>query len=113
MPPKLSNTAASWAMCRSSSQPSVRVNIFLFRASNHRALSRVMSSGMCKDAEGAVSPLKVKTVKNRVDDPVDASDVYETYHRPGSPSDLYKNTFDDVGGAQFPPQVRRKAEKVE
>ena len=72
-----------------------------------------MSSLLCKNFEGAVSPLQVKTVKNRVDDPVDASDVYETDHGSSPAPDLYKNSFDDVGGAQFPPQVARKAEKVE
>jgi hypothetical protein len=44
----------------------------------------VMSSGLCKDAEGAVAPLEVKALKDGVDDSVDTGDVDETDDRPGA-----------------------------
>lgn len=40
----------------------------------------VMSSGLCKNPEGAIAPFKVETVKDRIDNPVDAGQVNETDH---------------------------------
>ena len=73
----------------------------------------VMTSGLCKHAEGAVSPLEIESVKNRIDNPVDAVHVDKTDHRPSSPPDFYKNTLDDIGSAQLGPQVAREAEKAQ
>jgi hypothetical protein len=43
-------------------------------------------------------------LKDRVDDAVDAWDIYKADHGPGAP-DLYKNAFNEIGGAQLPPQI--------
>src|SRR3954453_4387453 len=72
-----------------------------------------MSSGLCKNPEGAVAPFKVETVKDGVDDAVDAGHVHETDHGARTPPDLYKNTLDDIGGAKLAPQVARKTEETE
>jgi hypothetical protein len=40
-----------------------------------------MSSGLCKTLEGAVAPVKVETVKDRIDNLVDAGPIYKTDHR--------------------------------
>jgi len=63
----------------------------------------VMSSGLCKNLEGAVAPFQIKPVKDRVDDPVDAGHVDEAHHRSGAPSDLYENPLDHVRRPQLPP----------
>src|SRR5947209_12596256 len=72
-----------------------------------------MSSGLCKHAEGAVSPVKIESVKNGIDNAVDAVHVDKTDHRPSSAPDFYKNTLDDIGSAQLGPQVAREAEKAQ
>lgn len=67
-----------------------------------------MSSSMCKKAEGAIFPLLVKTVKDGVDDALDAGQVHEPDHRACPSAHLDEASFDDVGGTQLPSQVRRK-----
>jgi len=69
----------------------------------------VMSSGLCKNLEGAAPPFQVEPV----DDPVDAGHVDEAHHRPGAPSDLHENPLDHLGRPQLPPQVLGKAEEAQ
>ena len=66
---------------------------------------------MCKNPEGAVSPFEVESVKNGVDDPVDAVHIEKADHGPSAAPNLHKDTLDDIGGAQFFPERRRKAEE--
>ena len=73
----------------------------------------VMSSGVCKNSEGASLPFQVETMKDRIDDPIDAGHVHKAHHGSSAPPDLYKNTLDDVGGAKFAPQVPRKTEEAQ
>src|ERR1700687_4611184 len=67
--------------------------------------TKVMSRGLCKNAEGAIFPFQVKALEDGVNDPVHAFYVHKADHRPGSSAHLHETTLDDVGGAQFLPQM--------
>ena len=41
-----------------------------------------MSSSLCKNLEGAIFPLQVEAVEDRVDDAVHAFDIHQADHRP-------------------------------
>ena len=71
----------------------------------------VMSSCLCKNPEGAVFPFQVKALEDGINDAIDALDVHKAHHRPSAPSYLNETTLDDIGGAQFSPQVPGKAEE--
>jgi hypothetical protein len=58
-----------------------------------------MSSRLCKNLEGAVSPLQVEPVKDRIDNPIHTLNIHKTNHRPGAPPHLDKATLDHIGGA--------------
>src|SRR5713101_1252018 len=70
-----------------------------------------MSSSLCKKAEGAVFPLLVEAMEDGVDDAFDAEFVDEADHGAGAAAHFHEAAFDDVGGAQFAPQVRRHLKK--
>ena len=70
-----------------------------------------MSSGLCKNFEGAVAPFKIETVKDRIDNAVDAGHIDEADHGPCAPPDFYKNPLDQIGGEQLPPERLGKAVK--
>jgi len=72
-----------------------------------------MSSGLCKNLEGAVPPFQIESVKDRVDNPVDAGHVDEAHHRPGAPPDLHEDPLNHIRRSQLPPQVLRKTEKAQ
>ena len=72
-----------------------------------------MSSGLCKKAEGAIFPLLVEAMEDGVDDAFDAEFVDEADHRAGAAADFHEAAFDDVGSAQFAPQMRRQVEEPE
>jgi hypothetical protein len=61
---------------------------------------KVMSSCLCKKAEGTVPPfvLLVVTIEDGIDDPVHAGDVHQANHRPSSSAHLDKAALDHVGG---------------
>jgi hypothetical protein len=65
-----------------------------------------MSSGLCKKLEGAVFPLQVESLEDRVSDAVYAFDVHEADHGPSASSHFHEAALDDVGGAQLPEAVR-------
>ena len=65
------------------------------------------SSYLCKKAEGAVFPLLVEAMEDGVDNAFDAEFVDEADHGAGAAAHLHKASLDDVGGAQFAPQVLR------
>src|SRR6266849_5729034 len=71
----------------------------------------VMSSCLCKKAEGAVFPLLVEAMEDGVDDALDAEFVDEADHGARAAAHLHEAAFDDVGGAQFAPQVLRHVEE--
>jgi hypothetical protein len=64
-----------------------------------------MSSCLCKKAEGAVFPLLVEAMEDGVDDAFDAEFVDEADHGARAAAHFHEAAFDDVGGAQFAPQV--------
>jgi hypothetical protein len=74
----------------------------------------LMSSCLCKKAEGAIPPFVplVVSVEDRIDDSVDARDVNEAHHRAGAAANFHKAPLDDVGRAQLSPDVPGKAEEV-
>ena len=55
-----------------------------------------MSSCLCKNLEGAIFPLQVEAMKDRVDNAVHAFDIHKADHRPGPSPDLDEQAFDDV-----------------
>ena len=65
------------------------------------------SSCLCKKSEGAVFPLLVEAMEDGVGDTLDAELVDEADHGPRSAANFHEAAFDDVGGAQFAPQVLR------
>jgi hypothetical protein len=67
-----------------------------------------MSSRLCKSVEGAVTPFQIEPLEYRVDDAVDTCHVDETDR---APPHLHKNSFNDAGGPQLPPQMAREAEE--
>ncbi len=73
----------------------------------------VMSSCLCKKAEGAISPfvLFVVAIEDRVDDPIDAGDVHKANHGARATPDLHKAALDDVGRSQLAPEVLREVEE--
>ena len=58
-------------------------------------MSISMSSSLCKNLEGAIFPLQVEAMKDRVDNAVHAFDIHKADHRP-SP-DLDEQAFDNYG----------------
>lgn len=70
-----------------------------------------MSRCLCNWLQGAGLPVEVKAMDDRVNDAIRALHVHEADHGASSASDLYKATFNDIGGAQFPPQVPGEAEE--
>jgi len=58
-----------------------------------------MSSRMCKGLEGAVSPFQVEPVKDRIDNPVHASNIDKTNHWPRATPHLHKTTLNHIGGS--------------
>src|SRR5439155_8865531 len=72
-----------------------------------------MSSGLCKKLEGAVFPFQVESLEDGVDDAVNAGDVDEANHGPGSSSNFDEAAFDDVSGAHLLPQMAGQGEERE
>ena len=73
----------------------------------------VMSSCLCKKAEGAGFPFEVESVEDRIDDSVHARYVDKAHHGPGAASHFDKAALDDVGGAQLSPQMAGQAEEAQ
>src|SRR2546428_7532622 len=73
--------------------------------------ARVTSSCLGKKGEGAVLPLLIEPLKNRIDDSLHASQVNEQDHGPGAPPDFHEATLDGIGGAQLAPQRLREIEE--
>ena len=71
----------------------------------------VMSSRLCKYAEGASFPFQVESLEDGVDDPVHGLHVDEADHGAGSSAHFDEAALDDVGGAQLAPQVLWESEK--
>src|SRR5438445_13145732 len=74
---------------------------------------RVTSSCLCKKSEGAVLPLLIEPLKNRIDDSLHAGHIHEQDHGPGAPPDFHEATLDGIGGAQLAPQRLREIEARE
>jgi len=68
-----------------------------------------MSSRLCKKLEGAVFPVEVESLEDRVNNSIHALHVDEADHGSGSPPDFHKAALDDVGGPQLAPQMLGKA----
>jgi len=58
-------------------------------------------------------PAFIKAIENGIDDPVEAPNVGEDHHRPGTTALFYEPTLDGVGGAQSLPQVIGEGVEVE
>src|SRR3989304_433697 len=71
----------------------------------------VMSSCLCKQLEGAVFPLWIHPVKDREYDAIHALEVDKANHRSSAAPNLHETALDDVGGAQFSPQMSRELEE--
>src|SRR5260370_8907551 len=71
---------------------------------SHPVQSKVTSSCLCKQVEGASLPFQVKSLEDGVDDTVDAFYVHKANHGPGAAADFDKTTLDHVGGAPLAPQ---------
>ena len=69
------------------------------------------SSCLCKNAEGAVFPFQVEPLEDGVDDAVHRLHIDEADHGPGSAPDFDEAALDDVGGAQFAPQMPGEREE--
>ena len=52
-------------------------------------------------------------MENGVNDAIHTLDIHKTDHGTGSPSDLDEAALDDVGGAEFAPQVSGHGEERE
>src|SRR5579883_983020 len=78
-------------------------------------LARVMSSCLCKKAEGTVPPFVffVVTIEDGIDDSIHARDVPEANHRASSSENLDKESLDHVGGAQLAPERPGEVEEGE
>ena len=63
----------------------------------------VMSSRLCKNLEGAVFPVQVKSLEDGIDDAIHTLNIHEADHRPGSPAYFDETTLNQIGGAQFTP----------
>src|SRR5207245_9534883 len=76
---------------------------------------RVMSSCLCKKAEGPVPPLVpfVVAIEDGIDNAVHALDVEDADHGACATTHLHKAALDDIGGAQLGPEVPRKVEEGE
>jgi len=61
--------------------------------------------------EGAGFPFPVESLEDGVDDAIHALDIYKTDHGPSPPPHFHDAALDDVGGAQFAPQVPGKSEE--
>ena len=72
-------------------------------------LKGVMSSRLCKKLEGAVFPVEVEPLEDRVNNSIHALHVDKADHGPGSAPDFHKATLNDVSGAQLAPQMLGKA----
>src|SRR5487761_749635 len=100
---------------RSAQFPSTRLeHVLFYRTSKETCIPCerwVTSSCLCKKSEGAVLPLLVESVKNRIDDSLHAGHIHEQHHGPGTSSDFHEAAFDRIGGAQFAPQRLREIEK--
>src|SRR6266699_5631477 len=83
---------------------------FSSRRTNRRM---VTSSCLCKKSEGAVLPLLIEPLKNRIDDSLHAGHIHEQHHWPGAPPDFHEATLDGIGGAQLAPQRLREVKKRE
>ena len=86
-------------------------HLFAFLSSKMALM--VMSSRLCKKLEGAVFPVEIEPLEDRVNNSVYALHVDKTDHGPGSPPHFYKAAFDDVGGPQLTPQMLRKVEEAQ
>src|SRR5216684_6432388 len=73
----------------------------------------VTSSCLCKKGEGAVLPLLIESLKNRIDDSLHAGHIDEHHHGPGAPPDLHEAALDGIGRSQLAPQGLREIEKGE
>ncbi len=75
----------------------------------------VMSSCLCKKAEGTVPPFVffVVTIEDGIDDSIHARDVHEANHRASSSAHLDKASLDHVGGAQLAPERPGEVEEGE
>ena len=89
----------------------------LYCTASHHLCNRanspaVMSSRLCKYAEGASFPFQVESLEDGVDDPVHGLHVDEADHGPCSAADFDETALDDVGGALLAPQVLGESEKT-
>src|SRR6266571_674014 len=84
-----------------------------FFACNRGPARGVTSSCLCKKSEGAVLPLLIEPLKNRIDDSLHAGHIHEQHHGPGAPADFHEASFDGIGGAQLAPQRLREIEERE
>jgi hypothetical protein len=60
-----------------------------------------MSSGLCKQLEGAVFPRQVESLENGVDDAVDAGHIDEADHGPSSSAHLHEAALNNVCSPRF------------
>lgn len=72
-----------------------------------------MSSSLCKKLEGAVFPLRIELVKDRIDHPVHALDVHKADHGPSSPPHLHKAALDHIGGAPLALEMSGEVKEAE
>ena len=72
-----------------------------------------MSSCLCKKSEGAVFPLFVQSVKDRIEDSIHALDIDKANHWSCPPSDFHEAAFDGIGGAKLLPEMLGKIEKAQ
>src|ERR1700686_2001371 len=75
--------------------------------------SLVTSSCLCKKGKGAVLPLLIEPLKNRIDDSLHTGHVDKHHHRPGAASHFHEAPFDGIGGAQLAPQRLPEIEERE
>jgi len=62
---------------------------------------------LCKKSEGAVLPLLIESLKNRINDSLRAGHIDEYPDGPGAPPDFDEAMLDGIGGAQLAPQWLR------
>ena len=67
--------------------------------------ARVMSSRLCKNPDGAVFPFQVDSLEAGINDAIYTLYIHKTDYRPRAPTYINETTLNDVGGAQFTPQM--------
>ena len=60
-----------------------------------------MSSCLCKNSKGAISPLLIELIEDRKDNAIHTANIDKTHHGTCLATHFHKSSLDHIGGAQL------------